>query len=327
MSTEPADLRKLGKSDLLVTPVGLGCWQFAQGKGLFGNYWETLPDKEIQDIVGASLEAGINWFDTAESYGGGQSERMLSGALKSLGVGTGDVLIATKWRPLFRTAGSIGATIDERLAALGGYPIALHQVHQPYSFSTVRAQMDALAGLVEEHKIRYVGVSNFSAAKMRRAHEALGRRGIPLVSNQVRCNLLDRRIEHNGILETARELGVSIIAYSPLAQGILTGKFHDQPGLVRSKPGYRKYMKAFKPAGLKASAPLIQALRELAEKYGRTPGQVAINWLINVHGELVVAIPGAMSIAQARDNAGAMSFVLSREDIDRLSRVSATVKI
>ncbi len=146
------------------------------------------------------------------------------------------------------------------------------------------------------------------------------------MSNQVRYSLLDRRIEKNGILETARELGVSIISYSPLAQGLLTGKFHEQPGLVRSKPGYRKYLKAFRPAGLEATFPLIKAVREQAGKYGRTPGQVALNWLINVHGDLVVAIPGAMRATQARENAGALSFSLSREDIDFLGCVSAGIK-
>jgi aryl-alcohol dehydrogenase-like predicted oxidoreductase len=316
-------LRKLGKSDLAVSAVGLGCWQFAQGKGLAGNYWAKLTDEDIREIVRTSLEGGINWFDTAESYGGGQSERALARALKSLGVRPESVLIATKWRPFFRTARSILDTVDARLAALGGYPIALHQIHQPYSFSSARAQMSAMADLVEAKKIRYVGVSNFSEKKMRLAHEELGRRGIPLVSNQVRYSLLDRSIERNGILETARKLGISIISYSPLAQGILTGKFHEQPSLVRSKPGYRKYMRPFRPAGLAASFPLIKALRGQARKYGRTPAQLALNWLVNAHGDMVVAIPGATSTSQARENAGALSFAMSREDIDSLSCVSA----
>jgi aryl-alcohol dehydrogenase-like predicted oxidoreductase len=318
--------RKLGRSDLAVSAVGLGCWQFAQGKGLAGNYWAKLTDEDIREIVRTSLEGGINWFDTAESYGGGQSERALAGALKSLGVSPESVIIATKWRPFFRTARSILDTIDARLAALGGYPIALHQIHQPYSFSSVRAQMSAMADLVEAKKIRYVGVSNFSQKKMRLAHEELGRRGIPLVSNQVRYSLLDRSIERNGILEAAGELGISIISYSPLAQGLLTGKFHEQPGLVRSKPGYRKFMRPFRPAGLAESFPIIEALRGQARKYARTPAQIALNWLVNAHGDMVVAIPGATSVPQARENAGALSFAMSREDIDSLSCVSAGKK-
>lgn len=312
-------LRKLGKSDLTVSAVGLGCWQFAQGKGFFGNYWATLKDEEILEIIRTSLGGGVNWFDTAEAYGGGQSERALSGALKTLGVKPEAVLIATKWRPFFRTARSIIETIDARLEALDGYPIALHQIHQPFSLSPVRLQMNAMADLVQAGKIRYVGVSNFSASRMRLAHQELGRRGLPLVSNQVRYNLLDRSIEKNGILDAARELGISIIAYSPLAQGLLTGKFHERPQLIRSKPGFRKHLKAFRPSGLGSSYPVVEALRRQAKKYGRTPGQIALNWLLSAQGEMVVAIPGATSAAQARENAGATDFTMSHEDMEFLS--------
>ncbi len=184
--SQPVPLRKLGSSNLEISAVGLGCWQFSQGQGLVGNYWAKLAEGEIREIVRISLEAGINWFDTAESYGNGRSEREVSGALVSLGVKPADAVIATKWRPFFRTAGSIRKTIDERLAALGGYPIALYQIHQPYALSPVRAQMEAMAGLAEAGKIRTIGVSNFSARKMRLAHEVLRRRGLALVSNQVR---------------------------------------------------------------------------------------------------------------------------------------------
>jgi aryl-alcohol dehydrogenase-like predicted oxidoreductase len=320
------DRRRLGATDLTVTALGLGCWQFAQGQGLFGNYWATLTDEEIRDIVRVSLEGGINWFDTAEAYGDGQSEKALSKALKSLGARPEDAIIATKWRPHFRTAKSLLDTIDARLGALGGYPISLHQVHQPTSFSSTRAQMNAMADLVEAEKIRHVGVSNFSARKMRLAHQELRRRGIPLASNQVRYSLLDRAIETNGILETARELGISIISYSPLAQGILSGKFHDNPGLVKLLPGFRKYLGAFKAKGLEKSLPVVQAVRKLAEKYGKTPAQIALNWLIQVNGDMVVAIPGATKVGQAQENAGSLTFVLSKEDIEYLSGVSSPFK-
>jgi len=322
----PIEARKLGKSGLAVSPIGLGCWQFAQGKGLFGNTWGIVKDDEIREIVRLSLEGGINWFDTAESYGGGQSEKALATALHSLGAKPEDVVIATKWRPLFRTAASIRNTSDDRLGALGGYPISLHQIHNPYAFSSVRAQMAAMADLVEAKKIRYVGVSNFSAAKMRLAHEELGKRGIPLVSNQVRYSLLDRTIERNGILAAAQELGISIISYSPLAMGVLTGKYHEDPGLIKTKPGFRKYLSAFRTGGLKKSRPVVEALREVAQRYGRTPAQIALNWLIHFGGPAVVAIPGASKISHARENAGALTFVLSKEEIQFLNMVSAANK-
>jgi aryl-alcohol dehydrogenase-like predicted oxidoreductase len=185
-------------------------------------------------MVEISLEGGINWFDTAEIYGNGASEKALAAALKDIGKKPGEIIVATKWWPMFRFASNIAKTIDQRIAALAPYPIDLYQVHQPWGFSNEKAEMEAMARLVKEQKIRYVGVSNFSAAKMRSAWEALQKHGIQLVSNQVRYSLLDRKIESNGILQTAKELGITIIAYSPLAQGLVTGKFHDNPELLKN---------------------------------------------------------------------------------------------
>lgn len=319
-------LRHLGKSDLMVSSIGLGCWQFSKGRGFDGKYWTILDDKEIRNIVSVSLEGGVNWFDTAESYGRGESEKALSRALKILGKSSEDVVIATKWMPLFKTAKSIIKTIDKRLENLNNYRIDLHQVHHPWSFSTAKAEMRAMAQLVESQKIRYVGVSNFSAKKIKIAQNELSRYGLNLVSNQVKYNLLDRKIETNGILDTAKELGISIIAYSPLAQGLLTGKFHEDPNLIRKRSGPRKHMRAFKPKGLEKSRIVINALKELAEKYHVTPSQVALNWLINFHGNTVVAIPGATKIDQAKDNTGSMKFKLIKEELDYLDKVSSPFK-
>jgi aryl-alcohol dehydrogenase-like predicted oxidoreductase len=162
---------------------------------------------------------------------------------------------------------------------------------------------------------------------MRKAHDELSSFGLHLISNQVRYSLLDRRIETNGILDTAEELGVSIIAYSPLAQGILSGKFHDNPGLIRERSGYRKYMGAFKSKGLEKSRGVVEALKDLAEKYRVTPAQIALNWVINFRGDVVVAIPGATSSTQAKDNTGSMKFELTADDLHRLDELSASFKI
>ena len=316
-------LRQFGKTDLILTPIGLGCWQFSRGKGFSGKYWPILQDEEILNIVRISLEGGINWFDTAESYGRGESERALAWALKSLGKPADEVTIATKWFPVLRRAKNILNTIDRRREALADYPITLYQIHHPLSFSSRKAEMKAMAKLVETGKIRFVGVSNFSANQMREAHSELLKHGIQLASNQVWYNLLRRRIETNGILETARELGVAIIAFSPLAQGILTGKFHDQPGLIKHRPGYRKHLPSFKPGGLEKSRPVIETLRRLSQKYQATSAQVALNWLVNFQGDMVFAIPGATSAAQARDNVGCLKFRLTQDELDELEVVSA----
>lgn len=318
-------LRSIGKSDLLITPIGLGCWQFSKQKNMAGKFWPNMEDDLISRMIKISLEGGINWFDTAEVYGNGASERALAASLNDIGKKPGEIIVATKWWPMFRFASNILKTIDQRIEALAPYPIDLYQVHQPWGFSNEKAEMEAMARLVKEHKIRYVGVSNFSAAQMRSAWEALQKHGIHLVSNQVRYNLLDRKIESNGILQTAKELGITIIAYSPLAQGLVTGKFHDNPDLLKNI-GMRKYFSLFKPAGLEKSRPVVKTVQELAIKYSVTPSQIALNWLISSHGETVVAIPGATKESHAKENAGAMTFSLSSDDLSLLDQKSALFK-
>jgi len=318
-------LRALGKSDLRITSIGLGTWQFSKQQNIAGKFWPTLDDTLIHRIIQVSLEGGINWFDTAEVYGNGASEKALAKALVENGKKPGEVIVATKWWPMFRTASNIPKTIDQRLAALSPFPIDLYQVHQPWGFSNEKAEMEAMASLVKAHKIRYVGVSNFSAAKMRSAWEALQKHGIQLVSNQVRYSLLDRKIESNGILQTAKELGITIIAYSPLAQGLVTGKFHENTALLKNI-GMRKYSAPFKPAGLEKSRPLINTIKELSGKYSVSASQIALNWLVNFHGDTVVAIPGATKEKHAQENTGAMQFTLSADDMLLLDQKSILFK-
>lgn len=318
---ETNNLRSLGKTGIMVTPIGLGCWQFSKQNNLAGKFWPTLDDGLIEKVVSLSLEGGVNWFDTAEVYGNGASERALAKALLAAGKRPGDMLIATKWWPMFRFASNIPRTIDKRIQALEPFGIDLHQVHQPWGFSNERKEVSAMADLLDRKLIRSVGVSNFSAKQMQNAFETLEKRGIPLASNQVRYSLLDRRIETNGVLELAKKHKITIIAYSPLAQGIVTGKFHDNPALLQNI-GMRKYNPAFKPAALRESQPLVSLVKELAEKYMVSPSQIALNWLIHFHGETVVAIPGATKEQHVKENTGAMTFRLSDGDMERLDGVS-----
>jgi aryl-alcohol dehydrogenase-like predicted oxidoreductase len=315
-------LRRLGKSDIEISPLGLGCWQFSEGSGLVGGFWEALSPQVVEEIIDASLKGGINWFDTAEAYGNGRSERALAAALTRLGKKPGDVIVATKWMPVLRIAASIGGTIDERLEALRPFGIDLHQIHQPFALATVAAQAHAMADLVKERKIRTVGVSNFSAQRMRKMHAVLASRGVPLVSNQMKYSLLDRRIESNGVLDAAKELGITLIAYSPLEQGLLSGKFHDDPSLIKSRVGPRKFLPAFRPQGLERSRPLIEELKKVATAHGATPSQVALNWLASFHGDTVVVIPGATKRKHAEENVGAMGFTLSPDELRRIDELS-----
>jgi len=313
--------RRLGRSDVDISIVGLGCWQFSESTGLAGGYWEALSAQTVEEIVGASLRGGINWFDTAEIYGRGRSERALAGALTRLGKKPGEVVIATKWWPFPRTASSIVSTIDDRLACLSPFGIDLHQIHHSFALATVGAQANAMGDLLQAGKIRTVGVSNFSARRMRAAHAALAKRGFSLASNQMQYSLLDRRIESNGVLAACKELGITLIAYSPLAQGVLSGKFHDDPSLIL-RTGPRKFMPNFRARGLERSRPLVEELKKIAAAHGATPSQVALNWLAHFHGETVVVIPGATKGRHAEENVGSMGFTLTPDELRRIDELS-----
>jgi aryl-alcohol dehydrogenase-like predicted oxidoreductase len=312
-------LRTLGASDLKVSPIGLGVMQFSGANGAFRYMFNDLAQGQMNSIVQAALDGGVNWFDTAEMYGRGHSEHALSQALKAAGKADDEVIVGTKWMPLFRTAANIRKTIDDRLRALGGYSIDLYMIHQPWSFSSPEAEMEAMADLVEAGKIRAVGVSNFNADQMRRAHRALAKRGLPLAVNQMQYSLLHRHIEANGVLDAAKELGVTIVAWGPLGSGLLTGEFHKDPKRIRQTPVGRRMRLSRQ---IQRSQPVVEALQELAIKHEVEPAQVALNWIIHARGDTIVAIPGASRTDQAEQNAGAMHFRLTESELQRLSDLS-----
>ncbi|HVU53375.1 MAG TPA: aldo/keto reductase [Polyangia bacterium] len=292
-------LRCLGRTDVEVSPLGLGCWRFGGSGEKLGARWTAVPQPTVDAIVAAALAGGATWFDTAEIYGRGQSERALAHALRAAGKVPGEIAVATKWWPAWRFAGSVRRTLGARLAALTPYPIDLHQVHHPTSLSSIGAQMAAFARLAREGSIRAVGVSNFSARQLRAAHAALASHGLPLAANQVRWSLADRRVEADGTVAAARELGVTIIAYSPLGQGLLST---DEPGADGPRPR------------------LARALADVAAALGATRAQVALAWLLA--REDVVAIPGATRVEHAAEALGALGLTLDAAARDRLDEAS-----
>jgi aryl-alcohol dehydrogenase-like predicted oxidoreductase len=167
-----------------------------------------------------------------------------------------------------------------------------------------------------------VGVINFSAEQMRQAHTALQKHGLLLASNQVRFNLLDRNIEKQGILYIAKELGITVIAYSPLAQGLLTGKFHKNPGLINELPFYRKRASR---RMLEKSRPLIALLEDISSSYGCTLSEVALSWVINYAGDKVVAIPGASKVDHIAQNVNTMNLKLTDEETKKLDEMSRDI--
>ncbi len=317
----------LGQTEIALSPIGLGCWQFSKGKGIAGGYWPSLSDEETTAIVRAAHGGGINWFDTAEAYGNGESERSLSRSLLEIEIDPRSVVIATEWMPILRTAASVTKTIDDRLASLEPYPIDLHQIHNPGSISSIPAQIRKMAELLERGLIRAIGVSNFSARQFKKAQTTANESGMSIASNQMPYSLLDRKIEENGVLEAAKGAGATIIAYSPLAQGLLTGKFHQDPDLIKGRPGPRRFLKRFRRSTLEKTRPLTDLLKRIAEEKGQevTASQVALAWTVQFHGDTVVAIPGASRAEQAQHNAAALQVSLSDDELSHIDRTSKQV--
>ena len=305
----------LGQNGPTVTALGIGTW--AWGDKLFWSYGSDYGVPQVKEAFAATLDSGISFFDTAEIYGLGESEKLLGQFMKELGR---PAQIATKYFPApWRfNAQAVSDAVSESLKRLQVERVELYQVHMPFGFlMSQETLMNALADEVKRGRIATVGVSNYSAEQMREAHGYLAARGVPLAVNQVQYSLLARKIETNGILDTARQLGVTILAYSPLAQGLLTGKYTLNNYIEPT--GARRIDPRFSKSGLEKIAPVITVLNQLAEKHQRTPAQVALNWLI---AQGVIPIPGAKTAQQAIQNAGALGWSLTPEDITELGRVT-----
>ncbi|MEO1295788.1 MAG: aldo/keto reductase [Cyanobacteria bacterium J06636_16] len=299
-----------------IPALGVGTW--AWGDSFFWTYGKDYTEADLQAAFEASLAAGVNFFDTAEVYGLGESERLIGRFLQKT---EQPVAIASKYFPLpwrFSTqavADALTATLDR----LQLDRIDLYQVHWPLDlFLGQKALMNVLADEVKQGRIGAVGVSNYSAKQMQEAHGYLAERGVPLAVNQVQYSLLHRKIESNGVLATAQELGVKILAYSPLAQGLLTGKYSLKD--YQSPQGARKLDPRFSRQGLTKIELVLKTLEAIAQAHEKTPAQVALNWLIYM-GD-VMPIPGAKNASQASQNAGALGWAMTPEEHERLGRVT-----
>ena len=310
------DLIPLGKTDIRISPLGLGTWQW--GDRMMWGYGKTHTDSDIHDAFHVSLQSGVNFFDTAEVYGKGRSEQLLGARLREARQSPqiAPLVVATKFMPypwrLWK--GALVSKLRDSLARLGLERVDLYQIHWPFLPVPIEVWANALADAVEAGLPRAVGVSNYNSAQMLRAHSALAKRGIPLASNQVEFHLLNRRVEREGLLKLCRELGVTLIAYSPLAKGMLTGKYTP----LTRPPGLRSYL--FRRARLSKIQPLIQLLRAIGKAHeGKSPSQVALNWVIS---KGAVPIPGAKNAKQAQENAAALGWRLAEAEMAALDAES-----
>ncbi|MEB3293341.1 MAG: aldo/keto reductase [Synechococcales bacterium] len=306
-----------------IAPFGIGTW--AWGDSFFWSYGKDYGEAELEAAFEAALHAGISLFDTAEVYGLGESERLLGKFIKRYsGTAPGAIVVATKYMPTpWRwNANALTQAVTQSLQRLQLDRIDLYQIHQPFDFFLSKFTMlETLAKEVQQGRIGAIGVSNYSAQQTREAHRMLATYNIPLAVNQVPYSLLNRKIESNGILETARELGVTVLAYSPLAQGLLTGKY--EPQTARNQVmGARKLDPRFSQQGLQKIQDLLKLLQKIGESYERTSAQVALNWLLTQQN--VVPIPGIKTANQACQNAGALGWQLTSEEMMQIDLVSRT---
>lgn len=312
---EPEEYLPLGESGLSTLPLGVGTWQW--GDKMMWSYSKSHTAEDVKEAFQTSWEAGIRFFDTAEIYGSGLSERLLGSFLAE--THDHDALVATKVLPLpWRSSrkGVKGALLNS-LKRLNMKSVDLYQVHWPTPLVSIDALMDKMAELYDAGLIKAIGVSNFNAAQTKRAHLALRKRNISLASNQVEYSLLNRKIEHGGLRQMCKDLGVSLIAYSPLAKGALTGKYNPEhlPVGMRSRIYNRALFTKIQP--------LMKMIAEIGAAHGgKTPAQVSLNWAI-CKGTIV--IPGAKNAVQALHNIGALGWRLSSSEVEALDQLSQRV--
>ncbi|MGB3680204.1 MAG: aldo/keto reductase [Candidatus Microthrix parvicella] len=292
-------------------PLGVGTWAWGDKSTWgMGGYDTEISEATIAEAFDASLEAGVTLFDTAEVYGDGESERIIGRLLKGDPARRERALIATKfmpapWKLNVRTA--LRSALEASLERLGVDRVDLYQLHGPVSLRSHSALADALAEVVEAKLCDAVGVSNYSIGEMGSIHAQLAARGVPLSSNQIEYSLLRRRPETTGLIEACRRLGVVPLAYSPIGQGRLTGKY----SAANPPPKER----TFSAHPMEQVDRITAELARIGEPHDRTPAQVSLAWLI---AKGAVPIPGAKNAEQASQNAGALGWSLTPEELEVL---------
>lgn len=305
---------QLGRSPLHVVPLGVGCW--AWGDQEYWRYGRDHGPRDVVDAFEACGEAGLDLYDTAEAYGWGKSEQILGSLARR---SPHPLIIATKYAPLAGRGGApaIRKGLAGSLKRLGLPRIDLYQLHwADRNEAPIAAAMDIFADAVQAGQVQAVGVSNFRASEMREAHAALQRHGVPLAANQVRYSLLHRSPEVDGVLDACRELHVTLLAYSPLEQGVLTGKY--TPAVRPAGP--RAEAEWFSAANLAAAQPVIATLNAIAEARSVSPAAVALAWLLDKPG--VVPLAGAKTREQAARNAQGLDVRLSEAEKVELDAVA-----
>ncbi|MBV9257348.1 MAG: aldo/keto reductase [Ktedonobacteraceae bacterium] len=315
--TQMKQHRSLGATELIVSPLGVGTNKWG-GRGGQNN-------EAVFEAFQASLNAGINFFDTAEVYTWGNSERTLGECMKRA---NRVVITASKFAPLPNRLSphTLMDALDASLSRLGLETLDLYYVHWPYTLLNLDALMDMMALAVHAGKIRAVGVSNYSARQMRRAAARLARYGIPLAANEVHYSLLHRKPETNGVLDACRELNVALVAYRPLESGKLRESTLPDNTQIPAKRSLSTLVPSVLRKAEHARLAVIQeTLSTIAQRYEMTTSQVALRWLLQ-RDEHIIPIPGATSAPHATENAEALKWYMSDEEFNAIDRVTQPQK-
>jgi aryl-alcohol dehydrogenase-like predicted oxidoreductase len=316
-TTVSHSLRTLGNSDLHLTPIGFGAWAIGGGNWEFA--WGPQDDQESIDAIHRALDLGVNWIDTAAIYGLGHSEEVVGSAVKTYS--GSKPLIFTKcsmrWhddRSIYRSlkAGSLAEELEGSLRRLGVETIDLYQVHWPNPEDEIEEGWEALARFKEQGKIRWIGVSNFSTEQMRRVQKIA-----PITSLQPPYSMLRRAIEEE-ILPFAQDNGISVINYSPMVSGLLTGAMTAERVAAFPADDWRRRAAEFNEPRLSRNLRLVELLREIGSGHGVSPGVVAVAWTLH-HPAITAAIVGGRSEKQVSGLAPALDFRLSEEEFDRVN--------
>jgi aryl-alcohol dehydrogenase-like predicted oxidoreductase len=306
----------LAGSDVVVSALGVGTWAWGDRSTWgMGGYDTDLTKDTIREAWEATVDGGVTLFDTAEVYGGGESERIIGSLLDSDPDRAGKVVVATKFMPSpwkLQVRVALMASLRASLERLGVASVGLYQIHGPISLRSHAALADALAEAHQAGLVKAVGVSNYSIKETLAMATALEARGMKLATNQIEFSLLRRSPETGGLLAACRDAGVLPLAYSPIGQGRLTGKY----SATNPPPGKRN----FSNHPMEVVDGVVAELRKIGEKHGgKLPSQVALNWVM---AKGAVPIPGAKNRGQAEENAGALGWTVDEEDLARLDDVA-----
>ncbi len=309
--------RRLGNSDLKITTIGIGSWAIGGGGWKFG--WGAQDDNDSVAAIHAGLEAGINWIDTAAVYGLGHSEEIVAQAIKEHG-GTRPYIF-TKCERRFHEDGTIYPSLkadsirlecENSLRRLQLDVIDLYQVHWPEPDADIEEGWTEMAKLQEEGKVRFIGVSNFNVEQMKRA-QAIA----PITSLQPPYSLVRRSVEQE-ILPYCQAHNIGVIVYSPMGAGLLTGTMTEERAKSLPEDDWRKRNPEFQEPKLVRNLKLAELLRQIGNRHGRTPGEVAIAWTL-ANPAVTAAIVGVRRADQVQGIAGALDFRLTAEEVSEIA--------